>query len=212
MSKPKTDLDLQIMENTLGLLLKKESEEISVRDIADACGVTATSIYYYYKDKEDLFTEIKMRCIKELDKHILEQSAKKINKLRKSGKNPEILDEIRIGLEIFRDWSFANPRKAILIMGRLKADKKDDREKEEKYYQTYYLAKGLLDRMIEAGLYESEDTLLDASLLISAIWGAIELTLFNRTLPKYWTKRGGVEFTDKMINFLLTSLTRKKTT
>jgi AcrR family transcriptional regulator len=46
LSKPKTDLAPQISEKTLELLMEKEPEEISTRDIAKACGVTATSLYY----------------------------------------------------------------------------------------------------------------------------------------------------------------------
>jgi hypothetical protein len=43
----------------------------------------------------------------------------------------------------------------------------------------------------------SADPLLDASLAISATWGAIESILRFRTIPEYWER--GVEFTDAMI-------------
>ena len=40
--------------------------------------------------------------------------------------------------------------------------------------------------------------------------GLVEAVLLNRTLPQYWPKRGGLYFTDKMIDLLLMSLTGKK--
>ncbi|MCL1928131.1 MAG: TetR/AcrR family transcriptional regulator [Treponema sp.] len=206
MGKPETDLAPRIREKTLELLLEKEPEEISTRDIAKACGVTATSLYYYYKDKETLFTEVKLCCVEKMDKFISGQVTKKTLKSHKSGKRLNPFDEVRIGLTAFRDWAFTNPRIALLVMGRLKADIREDPEKMNKYYQSYFLAKVLLDKAVKAGLSDSKDTLLDVSLCIAALWGAIESVLLNRTIPQYWPKRGGLNFTNKMIDLLLTSL------
>ena len=77
MGRPKTDLALRIRNKTLELLLEKEPEEISTRDIAKACRITASSLYYYFRDKEAVFIEVKLACVKKLDKFILEQVTKK---------------------------------------------------------------------------------------------------------------------------------------
>ena len=209
MGKPETDLAPRIIEKTLELLLEKEPEEISTRDIAKACGVTATSLYYYYKDKEALFMEVKLACIEKMDRFISENIAKKARKSNKSGKETTILDEARAGFEAFRDWAFENPRIAHLVMGRLKADTQADPEKMKKYYKSTVFAKTVFDRAVQAGLYDSRDTLLDSSLCIAALWGAIESVLLNRTVPKYWSKRGGIDFTNKMIDLILASLVQK---
>jgi AcrR family transcriptional regulator len=209
MSRLETDLAPRIREKTLGLLLEKEPEEISTRDIAKACGVTATSLYYYYKDKETLFTEVKLDCIEKMDKYISENIAKRTMKYGKSGGKLTSLPEIKIGLEVFRDWAFSNPRIALLVMGRLKPDTMADPEKMKKYYRSTAFAKTILDNAVEAGLLDSKDTLLDASLCIAALWGAIESILLKRTIPQYWTRRKGIDFTNKMIDLLLASLTHK---
>ena len=209
MSKPKTDLAPRIREKTLELLLEKEPEEISTRDIAKACGVTATSIYYYYKDREALFIEVKLECIKKMDKFVFEQLEKEILKQSKRGKKINPLIKIKLGFQIFRDWAFSNQRIAFLIMAKIKADTQKDTEKINKYYQTYIYTKDLLDEAVKKGLINSENTLLDASLCIAALWGAIELVLLNRTVPQYWSKRGGIDFTNKMIDLLLRSLAKK---
>jgi len=209
MGKPETDLAPRIRDKTLELLLEKEPEEISTRDIARACGVTATSLYYYYKDREAIFTEIKLLCIGKMDKYISEQTAKKVLKHKRQTKSQGSLEEIKAGLQAFRDWAFENPRIALLVMGRFKADTGEDKEKMEKYYQSTVMAKTILDRAAAAGLLDSKDTLLDASLCIAALWGAIESVLLNRTVPQYWTKHGGVNFTNKMIDLILVSLMHK---
>ena len=209
MGKPETDLAPRIRDKALEMLLEKEPEEISTRDIAKACGVTATSLYYYYKDREALFTEVKLCCVRKMDKFISEQVSRKTAKYHKSGKDLNLPDAVRVGLEAFRDWAFTNPRIALLVMGRMKADTQEDSEKMSKYYQSYFFAKALLDKAVETGLSDSKDTLLDVSLYIAALWGAIEAVLLNRTIPQYWSKRGGLNFTNKMIDLLITSLISK---
>ena len=210
MGKPETDLAPRIREKTLELLLEKEPEEISTRDIAKVCGVTAASIYYYYKDKEALFNAIKQECVEKMDKFIYEQVKKRMQKQHKPYKKSHHLLEIRLGLEVFRDWAFSNPRIALLVMERMKADTQEDSEKMKKYYKSTIFLKDSMDKAARNGLLSSTDTLLDASLCIAALWGAIESVLLNRTIPKYWTKRGSVDFTNEMINLLLASLTRKE--
>lgn len=209
MGKPKTDLAPRIRDKTLELLMEKEPEEISTRDIAKACEATTTCIYYYYKDKETLFMEIKLDCIEKMDKFISEQVDKLIKKYSGENKKSMPLIEIRAGLEAFRDWAFANPRIALLIMERLKADTLADKEKMEKYYKSTVFAKTALEKAVKAGSIKSKDTLLDASLCIASLWGAIQAVLLNRTVPQYWTKKGGKIFTDKMIDLLLSSLESK---
>ena len=212
MPKAATNLAAYIRDKTLELLQEKEPEEISTRDIAKACGVTATSLYYYYRDREAIFTGVKLYCIEEMDRFISGQVVKRTVKQRRSGKPADLWGEVRAGFEAFRDWAFSNPRTAILVMGRFKADTGDDPGKMEKYYRSTLFAKGLLDRLVEAGLSDSRDTLRDACLCIAALWGAIESVLLNRTIPRFWTRRGGLEFTNSMIDLLTSSLahTRSK--
>ena len=210
MGKPETDLAPRIRDKTLELLLRNEPEEISTRDIAKACGVTATSLYYYYRDREALFTEVKLHCIGQMDQFISRQVAKKtLKRNHRRARSASPLEDARTGLEAFRDWAFANPRIALLVMGRLKADTRSDPEKMEKYYQSTISAKAMLDSAVRAGFSGSTDTMLDANLCVAALWGAIEMALLNRTIPKYWTRRGGMDFTNKMIDLLMASLVRK---
>ena len=209
MAKNETDLAPRIREKTLELLLEKEPEEISTRDIAKACGVTATSLYYYYKDREALFNEVKLDCVAEMDEYVTKIILKKSAKYGRAGKKADPLLEIQAGLEAFRDWAFARPRIALLIMGRLKADTRAKPEQMKKYYRSTDFAKKTMDRAVRSGLLNSKNTLLDANIFIAAMWGAIELVLLNRTIPQYWSQRGGIEFTNKMIDLLMASLARK---
>lgn len=206
MARPATNLAVFIRDKTLELLLEKEPEEISTRDIAKACGVTATSLYYYYKDKDVLFNEVKLCCIEKMDAAIAEQIARVPEINRKKSIKIDPFLEVRAGLEAFRDWAFENSRIALLVMGRLKADINADSEKMKKYYHSTVFAKEALDKLVKKGFYNSNDTLCDACLYIAALWGAIESVLLKRTIPQFWTKRGALYFTDSMINLVISSL------
>lgn len=48
----------KIMKKAFDLMAKKGIEEVSMREIAAACGVTKPVLYYYFKDKEDLCKSI----------------------------------------------------------------------------------------------------------------------------------------------------------
>lgn len=47
-----------LMESAIELLSKSRVENISVRDIADNCGVSTRTFYNYFRDKHDLFLSI----------------------------------------------------------------------------------------------------------------------------------------------------------
>lgn len=48
----------QIMSIALSLFLKKPYKEVSIQEITDTMGVTKGAFYYYFKSKEELFSQI----------------------------------------------------------------------------------------------------------------------------------------------------------
>ena len=82
MRKANVEIMPLIKQRTLELLMKKNPEEIGMRDIAENCGITATSIYHYYKDKDKLFQAISLDCLYKLNDRIKE-AAKNGNTIKK---------------------------------------------------------------------------------------------------------------------------------
>lgn len=187
MRVPNQEIERTIRQKTLELLMNKEPEEIGMRDIATSCGVTATTLYYYYADKERIFEAVKKDCLTEMDRLIMEKAD------RLSGS----IGTLRGGLTAFRDWAFANPRIALLVMNRFRPNFEATPEEMAGYYRSTFFGKEIIERAVAEGNAVSGDPLLDSSLCISATWGAIESILRFRTVPEYWDK--GVEFTDEMI-------------
>ena len=60
------DMRGRIMEATLDLIAEKGMDHVSVREIVARCGVTKPVLYYYFKDKNDLYRKLGEQATQEL--------------------------------------------------------------------------------------------------------------------------------------------------
>jgi AcrR family transcriptional regulator len=63
-----------ILETSAKLFSQQGYKEVSIRDIAQACGMTNAGLYYYFKNKEDLFLAMLQRDHEKVI-HSLEEAA-----------------------------------------------------------------------------------------------------------------------------------------
>jgi AcrR family transcriptional regulator len=189
MKKPNPELAAKLKKTALDMLMAHEPEQISVRDVAKECGVTTAALYYYYKDKDALFDAVKLDCLAELDAVVA----------RKANVGKDLPSQMRAALAAFRDWAFARPRIALLLMQRLPANTEANPETLSQYYASTTMGTKLLERAVREGLSKSTNPVLAANLCIAAVWGAVEAVICNRTAPEYWGENG-VAFTDAMID------------
>lgn len=194
MRKPNENLMDEILENTLELLQEKEPFEIGMREIAAKCKVTATTIYLYFKDKNDLFRHISLQQLKNLENLIkAEIQSTQDEKLR-----------IIIALKTFRDWCFKNPKTALLFMGKIDIDENADSEEISKFYGCNRVGQFLLESCIQKGLLKSSNSLIDTNIIIYGLWGCIESIIRGRADVELWQK--SVEYTDRYIELMIKAL------
>lgn len=194
MRKPNTEIISVIKSRTLELLMQKNPDQIGMREIASACQITATNIYHYYKDKDRLFQDISLDCLYELNERLLSASQK--------GKS--LRKQIQNAIEAFRDWSFENPRRALLVMQGIKSADDATPELIEQYYVCNRTGEQLLREAIKQGAAQSTNPRLDVSILVSGLWGCIESVLLKKCETEYWDK--GKAYTDRFISFWLKSV------
>jgi AcrR family transcriptional regulator len=185
------ELERMILSKTLGLLMEHEPNEIGMRDIARACGVSATTIYHYYTDKTALFEAIKLDCLGDLKTCMEEETAAASTTYNK----------VKASLEAFAGWCFDNPQKALLVMGRLKANTTASPEELKMYYECNELGMQFLEQAVREHSAVSADPRLDTSVAVSALWGTVEAILLNRADPAYW--QSGKAYTDHFITMYL---------
>ena len=194
MRKPNTEIKEIIKEKSLELLMQKNPEQIGMREIAAACGITATNIYHYYKDKDRLFQEISLDCLYKLN----------IRLTKATQKEKTIKKQIQSAIEAYRDWCFENPRRALLVMQGIKSADDASPEVIEEYYVCNRTGERLLKEAVRQGIAKSTNPRLDVSILVSGLWGCIESVLLKKSEPDYWEK--GNTYTDRFIKLWITSI------
>ena len=192
MRLPNKELENQILLAAIDLLMEKEPAEIGMRDVAKKCGVSATSIYNYYKDKNELFMRISLSCISEL--------AEKM-KASLAGVT-DCKEKIRTSLKVYRDWCFERPKVAFLVFSKLEENIGD--EDIMNFYICNRLGENLLAECRDNGFYKGNDIHLDTGIIISGMWGCIESIITKRADPDFWNE--GVAFTDRFIDLMINSI------
>jgi AcrR family transcriptional regulator len=66
MANIETGLNERILETASELFIAKGYHGMSMREISEALGVSKPALYYYFKDKEELFLEILRRSVDEM--------------------------------------------------------------------------------------------------------------------------------------------------
>lgn len=182
------ELVSSIKERTLELLMEKEPAEIGMREIAKNCGVSATAIYHYYKDKDCLFQAISLDCLNEINS-VIESAAEKA-----SSSKEKVLAAIRA----FRDWSLKNPRVASLVMEKIKSAVNLSPEETEKFYVCNRTGEKLLELCVKDGSARSENPRLDVGVLVFGLWGCIQSVISRKSEVEYW--ENSEPFTERFIN------------
>lgn len=60
----------KILQQAEKLFTERGYQSVSIRSIADACGVTNAALYYHFEDKSSLFAEVMKRHTRNLKEHI----------------------------------------------------------------------------------------------------------------------------------------------
>lgn len=190
------ELEHQILNAALELLTEKEPVEIGMRDVAKKCGISATAIYHYYKDKNQLFMKISITCLSELSERMKDQLSK-ISECRQ---------KVRTALEVYRDWCFEKPKIAVLLFSKLEEDIGD--EDIMNFYVCNRLGELLLAECQDQNCYSGNDIHLDTGIIISGMWGCIESIITKRADPTYWNE--GISFTNRFIDLVMNSILGEK--
>ena len=182
------ELVSSIKEHTLELLMEKEPSEIGMREIAKNCGVSATAIYHYYKDKDCLFQAISLDCLNEINS-VIESAAEKAT-------SPK--EKCLAAIRAFRDWSLKNPRVASLVMEKIKSAVNLSPEETEKFYVCNRTGEKLLELCVEEGSAHSENPRLDVGILVFGLWGCLQAVISHKSEVEYW--ENSEPFTERFIN------------
>jgi len=189
MRLPNPILETEILEAALELMQDKDPSQIGMREVAKKCGISATSIYNYYKDKNQLLIRISITCLTELK----DKMTARVSKV--DGKK----EKVREALAAYRDWCFEKPKTALLVFTKLEEEIND--ELIMNFYICNRMGEILLEDCAAENILKVEDIKLNTGIAISGLWGCIESIITKRSDPIYWNK--GKEFTDRFIDIMM---------
>ncbi len=148
MTRPENpELIAAIRKAVLELTAKKDPSAVTMREIAAACGVTPTTIYYYFKNKGRLFEAVKFDIIDDLDT-ILTAAYNRDDPVKK-----QLTDLMRA----FIGWYIENPRMADLVFDKLTPATDLTEERLARYYKANRHAYEIISRGKQTGEFVVED-------------------------------------------------------
>ena len=158
MRRANTQIVSTIKTKTLELLMEKNPDSISMRDIAANCSITAANIYH------------------ELNERIL-------NRVQNLSADKK---KLQTAAHTFRDWCFENPRRALLVIQGIKTSAAAGNEFRESYFVCNKAATEVLKACVQSGSARSANPQLDVDILVSGLWGCIEAVFLKKCNKKYW--------------------------
>lgn len=144
--KEKEELKSLILDSSAKLLLEKGYEKFSLRKVAESIGYSATTIYLYFKDKDELLYAVVMEGFKKFYSAMFEASKKEETSERKLR---------AIGLAYIK-FAISNPLYyQIMFMQRSDLIAKEEAKSQEiNVFNSYKLLEDLVQACIKEGVFK----------------------------------------------------------
>lgn len=154
----------------------KGIEGVTLRLIAKRAGITPTTIYYYFKNKEELLDKIKFNVTRELDEYIF----------ARLDPNDSAEQKFKALIDAFIDWSISHPKLLDLVFDTLPPKINLTETEMAQLYQTNFRIIELLEQAAIAKGHPTENVKANSTIFIGLAYGVVKLFLNKRVLPEYW--------------------------
>lgn len=161
----------EIIDVSKELLLKEGFGKISMRKIAAKAGVSATSIYLYFKNKDELLLAL------------IEESIEKLNSALKEAAEPDSgpVERLERMAMAYVKYALENPQEyEIIYMVRPEEMPKYPKEKFRQVRDTYELIASIIHKGSEKMLLEVDDPLVSAYTIWAQLHGIVSVVLNKR--------------------------------
>ncbi|MBF0534182.1 MAG: TetR/AcrR family transcriptional regulator [Nitrospirae bacterium] len=176
----KEEFRREILDSARELFIKDGCEKFSMRKFAEKIGYSPTTIYLYFKNKDELLLAI---C-----EEVSEQFLNNIRHIRARQSNP--LDALRQALLNFIDFGFDNPNEyKVFFFTTLNvySEPEEFMGKKSMRRDSYLEFRRLVEDCIEAGKLRRMDIDVLTQVLATAIHGLLAMTTYNSSFP--WAER-----------------------
>ena len=187
-----------ILTESRSMMIREGFANLSMRKIATEVGVTATSIYLHFKNKEDLLYALMDESISELNN--------KLQQAAESGSDPlESLDAVA---RTYIEFGLAHPQEyEMVFLVRAEELPRYPKDKFREARRGYEILASLIDDGVKAGLLEDDDSLTSAYTIWAQMHGVVSVIL-NRRLD---TRIGQKDFINNSIEHIIQGFLARRT-
>ena len=191
MSRPANpELVESIIKLSLKLIQENGVQKLSMRLLADQAGISSTTIYYYFRNKDELLEQIHLRGIRNMDDYINTRI-----KNRSSPKN-----QLRQLVTGFIDWCTKNPFLAKLMFEDMTSNPSFNPQTTHKYYSTFYRAIHIIRSGNESGDFKVKEEAIFVTVCFAWLYGLVNLHIHNTFIPDHRNKLD--ELTNYVMDFI----------
>lgn len=171
MSDKELTLRDKILDISRELLFKEGYSALTMRRIANMAGVSATSIYLYFENKDHLLHTLIDESVEDLSVAIEKGTAGKTNTL-------DLFDAI---IKNYVDFAFSNPEKyQIIYMVQPDAMARYPKEKFRKARRCYELLVKVIEKGVNEGIMEVDNPVIAAYSIWAQLHGVVSVVLNQR--------------------------------
>lgn len=187
-----------ILEVSRSILVKNGFGKMSMRKIARKADVSATSIYLYFQNKDELLLAL-------IETSIANLSAALENQLQKTDDSIMQLEKLA---NAFMTFALENPQEyEIIYMVRPEEMPKFPKEKFQQIRKIYELIAGIIAEGHNAGLLKVDNPLMSAYTLWAQLHGVASVIISKRLDTRIPTS----EFVDQAVDHIIQGFISQKT-
>ncbi len=163
----------EILEKSIELFSKEGYEDVTFQKIADACGITRTTLYIYFKNKKEIFTGAIKQMTSELEKDL-------VAIIKDAQNNAETC--LRKIVESIVKNCVSNKKLLQVILMYLIGVQKSGSDPEERIHRRVLRADHLIVTVVLKGQKSGEFKMLPAKHIKDAFFKLFEATIFEACL------------------------------
>lgn len=170
----------EILDAARELFINDGYDKFSMRRLAERIGYSPTTIYLYFRDKDDLLLAI---C-----EEVAEQFFANLNHIRADHTDP--LETLRQALLYFIEFGFNNPNQYIVFFFTscgVYGTHEEFMKKESMARNSYLVFREIVQDCIETGKLRETDKEMLTQVLAVATHGLIAMTTYRKSFP--WADR-----------------------
>ncbi len=194
---PNPELIKKIKQITIKEIFKNGIENISMRKLAKNLKITPTTIYYYFKNKEELFEEIKRDGFDDLNRFVIG----KINE------NDNYEEQLKCLINNFVKWILDNKNISELMFDKLPPNIEADDKNFLYYYELNLKAIDILKKGKNNKEFDFKDAYIEANIGFAMIYGITKLHFNKRLSSEFWDDISPL--VERMIEMIFNSLKKR---